>query len=206
MQILTTKRKKCIISNADIYFENLNVCTHINMDKVILSLSRYSFDAEKINYYLPVNGIDCFPALPIVLSSSIRHLSAYLKSYHPKYNNIRPLLNYSEDIKTNYVCNGYTSDAWIFKTPIELSNSFKTIYIGKFRSDNKLTKLFIDKVKNDGYVFENPCLTIKAIHYDFTKEREYWNPDTWGDKTFEGVEHERLFVNWSHISDNFILC
>ncbi len=58
-----------VISNCDIYFENLGVVTNLNMNKVIFMLSRYSFCEDKTNYYLPTDQTGSFfPSRPYDLS------------------------------------------------------------------------------------------------------------------------------------------
>jgi hypothetical protein len=186
------------ISNCDIYFENLGVVTNINMNKVIFMLSRYSFCEDKTDYYLPTYQTgNFFPSLPYSLSC-VKHMNNYNNSYHPKYKYVYNRLTWG--MPENCDANSYTSDAWIFKTPMTLKDSYKDVRMGEYRCDNKLSKLFIDKVLTEGYTFENPCLTIKAIHYDFNRKRDnYCREEEW----FEDVDHHTLFVNWSYISDNF---
>ena len=85
---------------------------------------------------------------------------------------------------------------------MNLEESFKSILLGKFRCDNNLNKIFTDKIKNEAYIFENPCLSIKAIHYDFNNTRDF---DEKEDMIFNKIPTEQLFIQWSYISDNFSL-
>lgn len=193
------KDKIITIANCDIYFENLGTVTNINMNKAILMLSRYSFCEDKSNAYLPTQQTGHFyPSKPYRLSFAVKHMNNYNDSYHPKYRHVPNSLKWG--MPENLDANSYTSDAWIFKTPLAINNSYKEVRMGEYRCDNKLSKLFIDKVLHEGYTYENPCLTIKAIHYDFNKVRvNYCNEEEW----FEEIGPHRLFVNWSYLSDHF---
>lgn len=176
-----------LITNADIYFENLNLFKDIK--KSLFSLTRYSFDKDKKNYYLPSFDNSIYPAIP-------KNITDYSKlnfheCYHPKYKNkIIPCDN------TKCFANEYSSDAWIFHAPLTIDDRYKNVFLGVFRCDNYMTKLWVDKIK-EGYTFENPCLSIKAIHYDFSTSR-FFEDDT--NEMFDGVSVHKLFIPWSYFS------
>lgn len=188
------KNKTIMISNSDIYFENLKIITNLDMNNVILSLSRYSYTLDG-ELSLPSATCSTYPAKKYKIHDYIKYSSAN-NVYYEKYN--------TDSLKKYDSCytyaNEHTADCWAFQTPIKIDERYKEIFIGTFVCDNKLTKLFVDKTKYEGYKFENPCLSIKAIHYDFSTSRNYIHNDT----TYDGVDLYILFVEWSFISDNFI--
>jgi hypothetical protein len=59
-----------LITNADIYFENLNLFKDIK--KSLFSLTRYSFDKDKKNYYLPSLNNSIYPATPHKITDYIK--------------------------------------------------------------------------------------------------------------------------------------
>jgi hypothetical protein len=186
-----------VISNVDIFFENLNIVTNIDMTKIIFTLTRYSYTLNKEELSLPSFKSHSYPSEKYNITDFLK-VSNVQTCYNKKYLNSQLNDYYFEK---NYA-NEYCADAWIFKTPIVLGESFKRIYLGKFRCDNNLNKLFTDKIKNEGYIFENPCLSIKAIHYDFNTIRDF---DEKEDEIFNEIPTEGLFIQWSYISDNFSL-
>ena len=140
-----------LISNADIFFENLNIVTNIDMSKVIFTLTRYSYTLNKERVSLPCFKSSSYPSEDYSITDFLK-VSNIQKCYNEKYLN-EELNNYYEG--KDYA-NEYCADAWIFKSPMGLEESFKHILLGKFRCDNNLNKLFTDKIKNEGYIFENP--------------------------------------------------
>jgi hypothetical protein len=190
-------KRTIVISNSDIFFENLNIVTNIDMTKTIFALTRYSYTLNKEKVSLPSFKTSSYPSEEYNITDFLK-VSNIQPCYNNKYLN-KKLNKYYED--KDYA-NEYCADAWIFKSPMILEESFKHIYLGKFRCDNNLNKLFTDKIKNEGYIFENPCLTIKAIHYDFNIVRDF---DEKEEEVFNEIPTQQLFIQWSYISDNFSL-
>lgn len=186
-----------VISNADIFFENLNIVTNIDMSKVIFTLTRYSYTLNKEKVSLPSFKSYSYPSQDYSITDFLK-VSNVQQCYNKKYFNEK--LNIYYEYKD--YANEYCADAWIFKTPMGLEETFKRIHLGKFRCDNNLNKLFTDKIKNEGYIFENPCLSIKAVHYDFNTLRDF---DETEDEVFDKIPTQQLFIQWSYISDNFSL-
>jgi hypothetical protein len=185
-----------VITNSDIFFENLNIVSNIDMTKVIFALTRYSYTIDR-ELSLPSFKSSCYPSEKYNITDFLK-VSNVQPCYNNKYLNSQLNCYYEEKVYANEYC----ADAWIFKTPMGLEESFKHIFLGKFRCDNNLNKLFTDKVNNEGYIFENPCLTIKAIHYDFNTVREFDNNE---ECVFHEIPTDQLFIQWSYISDNFSL-
>jgi hypothetical protein len=157
----------------------------------LFSLTRYSFDKDKKNYYLPSLNNSIYPATPHKITDYIK-VKKLQNSYHPKYNSYEIEPYY----KTKCYANEYCSDAWIFHSPLSIDDRYKNVFLGTFRCDNYMTKLWVDKMK-EGYTFENPCLSVKAIHYDFSTSRSFENDDT--NEKFDGISVYELFVEWSYL-------
>jgi hypothetical protein len=184
-----------VISNGDIFFEKLNIVTNIDMTNTIFALTRYSYTLNKEKVSLPSFKSSSYPSEDYSITDFLK-VSNIHQCYNEKY--------FNENLNTYHegkdYANEYCADAWIFKTPMGLEESFKYIHLGKFRCDNNLNKLFTDKIKNEGYIFENPCLSIKAIHYDFNTLRDF---DEKEEEVFNEIPAHQLFIQWSYISDNF---
>ena len=182
-----------VIANADIYFENLNVIT--DLTQKLFMLTRYSFDQDKNN--LPFIRHSNYQARPNSLSE-YRKIKTIRNSYHPNYKNANEeqQLQEAKIWKREDKCyaNEYSSDAWFYQTPFVLDDRYKDVYMGTPYCSHKITKLFVDKLK-EGYTFENPCLSIKAIHYDFSETKYFVETED----EYDGVNYNNLFVEWSYL-------
>ena len=65
-------------------------------------------------------------------------------------------------VSTSYV----SQDAWIFKTPIKISEGLN-FHIGDHGSDNRLARIMLDA----GYEIRNPAHKIRVIHNHFSTYR-----------------------------------
>ncbi len=90
-----------------------------------------------------------------------------------------------------------SQDAWIFKTPISVSETMKNIKMGVLECDGGIAHALLQ----EGYDVSNPCASVRAYHLHASQKRMH---DV--KKSYRG---ERVLLPWSfletHTEDRLIL-